>query len=265
MSSCSDREIIRAIFSDWWEHRFTNVDRTIRLFYIAESDVKAIRKRKPAPGFLPAPRQEGRMTDSNDPKFSRAESAAAVTAPPEFSRRLVINRIGHDGMAETIKANKAECRKLARRLDIPGIHALNCRFRIIPEPGDHFVLEGVLTAHVTLECVITGETFEDALNESFAVRMVPARRFSEDSASDLEAIDEIPYEGNALDLGEVASEQLALMLPSYPRKPGAALENAVDEAPRETAEEAAEEEGGRPNPFGALAGLSLSKKKTDLS
>ncbi|GBQ87223.1 DUF177 domain-containing protein [Asaia krungthepensis] len=195
----------------------------------------------------------------------RQDFDSAPLSQPEFSRRLVINRIGHEGLNETIKAKEDECRKLAKRLDIPAVRALDCRFRIIPEASDHFVLEGVLTAHVVLECVITGDHFEDALNESFAVRMVPARRFSEESASDLEAIDEIPYEGNALDLGEIASEQLALMLPAYPRKPGAALENAVDEAPRETAEEAADEAGSRPNPFGALAGLSLPKKKTDLS
>ncbi|GAB6854697.1 DUF177 domain-containing protein [Asaia astilbis] len=187
------------------------------------------------------------------------------SSQPEFSRRLTLSRIGHDGLTETIKANETEGKALAERLNIPALHALNCRFRIIPEAADHFVLEGVLTAHVALECVITGEIFEDALNESFAVRLVPARRFSEESASDLEAIDEIPYEGNALDLGEIATEQLALLLPAYPRKPGAALENAVDEAPRETAEEAADEAGSRPNPFGALAGLSLPKKKTDLS
>ncbi|NVN05902.1 DUF177 domain-containing protein [Asaia spathodeae] len=184
---------------------------------------------------------------------------------PEFSRRLLLNRIGHDGLTETIKASDAECRALAKRLEIPVVHALTCRFNVISEPSDHFLLEGVLTAHVALDCVITGEVFEDALNESFAVRLVPSRRFSEETASDLEAIDEIPYEGNALDLGEIAAEQLALMLPAYPRKPGAALENAVDEAPRETAEEAEDEAGGRPNPFGALAGLSLPKKKTDLS
>ncbi|WP_051537176.1 DUF177 domain-containing protein [Asaia prunellae] len=198
------------------------------------------------------------MNDAQE--FSRSHAPQ-----PEFSRRLMLNRIGHEGLSETVKANQDERKALARRLGILDLHELSCRFRIFPEASDHFVLEGILTARVVLECVITSETFEDVLNESFAVRLVPARRFSEENASDLDAIDEIPYDGNALDLGEITSEQLALILPAYPRKPGAALENAVDEAPREAAEEAPDEASGRPNPFGALAGLSVPKKKTDLS
>lgn len=180
---------------------------------------------------------------------------------PEFSRRLTINRIGHDGLNDHIKVTPDEARSLAHRLFIPAIRDLSCRFRILPETREIFVVEGVLTAHVTLDCVITGEEFDDALNESFILRLVPERLFSEERASDLEAIDEIPYEGSAFDLGAIAAEQLALILPSYPRKPGAALDNAVDEAPREAPEEAV----GRPNPFGALADLSAFKKKTDVS
>lgn len=249
----------------WKEEIFLPPRKTNQLFYIAESDGKAIRKRKPSHGFLPVHCQEESMTDTKGSQFTQPGMAGAEDRAPEFSRRLLINRIGHDGLSETIKANATECRHLAKRLDIPTVHALECRIRLTPEGVDQFVLEGVLTAHVALECVITGETFEDALTDSFAVRLVPMRRFSEESASDLEAIDEIPYDGQALDLGEITTEQLALVLPPYPRKPGAALENAVDEAPRETAEDAPDEATARPNPFSALAGLSRDKKKTDLS
>ena len=44
---------------------------------------------------------------------------------------------------------------------------------------------------------------------------------------DLEAEDEIPYEGTSIDLGEAASEQLALALDPFPRKPGAELPGSV--------------------------------------
>jgi hypothetical protein len=39
----------------------------------------------------------------------------------------------------------------------------------------------------------------------------------------LEAPDEIPYSGEALELGSTLAEQLALELDPYPRKPGAVL------------------------------------------
>jgi hypothetical protein len=73
------------------------------------------------------------------------------------------------------------------------------------------------------------------------VRFVPEAALTD--AVEIEDEDEIPYAGGAIDLGEATSEQLALALDPFPRKPGAAFSNDEAEAP-----------GG---PFAALAGRRL--------
>jgi hypothetical protein len=65
------------------------------------------------------------------------------------------------------------------------------------------------------------DAFDADIAEIFSVRFVPAGTESDDL--DLDAQDEIGYEGGLLDLGEAASEQLALALDPFPRKPGAEL------------------------------------------
>ena len=60
------------------------------------------------------------------------------------------------------------------------------------------------------------------------------QRAGEERDDDPESIDEIPYEGSTIDLGEAAAEQLALALDPYPHKPGATLPDS-DEAPRNPA------------------------------
>ena len=55
--------------------------------------------------------------------------------------------------------------------------------------------------------------------EAFTVHFVPDGTETEDCR--LDAPDEIPYQGSAIDLGEAATEQLALALDPYPKQPGA--------------------------------------------
>ncbi|CAI9120656.1 YceD family protein [Brytella acorum] len=168
----------------------------------------------------------------------------------EFSRRLPLHRLGRDVLTETVEANAQECDALARRMSLLAVANFRCRWRLTPEDKGRVLAEGWLSAEVTQTCVVTAEPFDDLIVEEFALRFVPRAQFVEDDALDLEAIDELPYDGNALDLGEAAAEQLALALPPFPRRAGAALEQGVDVVPSEIEEE----EKTRPNPFAALAG-----------
>ncbi|MBV9776353.1 MAG: DUF177 domain-containing protein, partial [Acetobacteraceae bacterium] len=87
-------------------------------------------------------------------------------------------------------------------------------------------------------CVVTLDEFEAELTESFTVRFVPEG--AESPEIDPEAEDEIPYRGRTIDLGEAVSEQLALALDLYPRRPGALLPEA---------------EAAPPGPFAGLGAL----------
>ena len=143
---------------------------------------------------------------------------------PELHRPVRIARIGPDGFALRIEASPAECAALAERMLIPTVHALTCTFHLRREGDSVIAAQGHLHARVVQTCV---------------VRFVPAGEESDDP--DPEADDELPYEGDVLDLGEAAAEQLGLALDPYPKMPGAVPPEADPEAD--------------PHPFAPLASL----------
>jgi uncharacterized metal-binding protein YceD (DUF177 family) len=157
----------------------------------------------------------------------------------EFPRPLSLDRIGPHGLDMTVEATAAECAALAERMKLPSVSALTCVFLLIRESRDAVAARGHLRAVVTQTCVVSLEDFEATVEEVFQIRFVPAGEETDDI--DPEADDEIPYEGNSIDLGEAAAEQLGLALDPYPRMPGAELPDA--------------EQPTQPHPFAALAGL----------
>lgn len=157
----------------------------------------------------------------------------------ELHRPVTLDRIGSLGLDFAVEATPAECAALADRMSLPAVHALSCTFHLIREGRDKVYARGHLRARVIQTCVVTLDDFEAELEEVFQVRFVPSGEESDDLDPDSD--DEIPFEGNAIDLGEAAAEQLGLALDPYPRMPGVALEALEDEA--------------EPHPFSRLAGL----------
>ncbi len=151
------------------------------------------------------------MTDAHD---------HAPQTTPEMQRPFPITRIG-DGIRFLVESKPDERAALAQRMGVLAIHALTCRFDLRRDVGDAIEAHGLLHARVTQTCVVSLEAFDADIAEVFSVRFVPAGTESDDL--DLEAEDEIGYEGGILDLGEATSEQLALALDPFPRKPGAEL------------------------------------------
>lgn len=149
------------------------------------------------------------------PEFPRPDLSR-----PELSRPVSVNRLPHTVVVE---ANEAELAALARRLDIPAVLALRCRFEL-RSAGAAVLAQGVLAGRVVQSCVVTLEPVEQDVAEAFSLRFVPEGQESDDD--DPEAPDEVPYQGARIDLGEAAAEQLALALDPYPRQPGAALDDA---------------------------------------
>lgn len=157
----------------------------------------------------------------------------------ELERLVPLDRVGARGTEIVVEATEAERTALARRLGIPAVERLLCRFRLRRSAPGILDADGMLEARVVRTSVVTLDDFAQDVAEAFQLRFVPAGQESGDE--DLEAPDEIAYEGTALDLGEAAAEQLALALDPYPREPGAVV-------PEESGEPA-------PAPFAALARL----------
>ncbi len=161
----------------------------------------------------------------------------ADTPPFELSRPFPVDRTG-EGIRFDVEAKPAEREAVARRMGLVSIASLTCSFELKREPGHVMRANGALRADVVQTCVVTLEPFEAVVAEDFTVRFVPEGQESEEV--DIESEDEVPYAGGVIDLGEATSEQLALALDPFPRRPGAEL-------PEEEVEQA---EG----PFAALRG-----------
>ena len=144
----------------------------------------------------------------------------------ELTRLVPLARIRSDGLAVTVQASPAELAALAGRLAIPAVLELTCSFALRPAPGCVIEATGLLRARVVRTCVISIEDFEARVEEVFSLHFVPAGTETDDP--DPESVDESPYDGDVLDLGEAAAEQLALALDPYPRAPGAELPEQQD-------------------------------------
>ncbi len=148
---------------------------------------------------------------------------------PELHRPIRLSRIGPDGLEVVVDATEAERTALAARMGLPAILALRARFALAMDGADTVAASGRLEATVVQTCVVSLDDFESALAEDFVVNFVPEGTESDDP--DPESVDDIPYAGDTIDLGEATAEQLALALDPYPRRPGAelpALEADVD-------------------------------------
>jgi len=140
---------------------------------------------------------------------------------------------------------------LAAAFGLPGIPALQGHFKLVHEQGGVIAATLRLKAKVTQTCVITLEPFQARLDETAALRFVPAREILEGEELEidpetLEGPDEIPYSGESIDLGAALAEQLALSLDPYPRRPGAKLPEGLEDAAE--------------NPFAALAARIAPQK-----
>jgi hypothetical protein len=159
---------------------------------------------------------------------------------PEFHRPLTLDRIGPHGLDLTVEATSTECAALAARMNLPAVLALACTFHLVREARDTISARGALRATITQTCVISLDDFDAAIEEVFQVRFVPLGEEGDDI--DPESDDEIPFEGNVIDLGEAAAEQLGLALDPYPRKPGVEMPEMEDDP--------------EPHPFAALRRLN---------
>jgi uncharacterized metal-binding protein YceD (DUF177 family) len=186
---------------------------------------------------------------------------SAEQTMPEFSRPVLVSRIGRNGLSMTIQAEPGEREALISRLDLLALDRLEARLEF-RQKADGIVLEGHLVADLAQRCVVSLQPVPVTIEADFV------QHFSENAPSDAELMqraleegldffaeagdDEIPdpIENGRIDAGEAVVQQLAVMLDPYPRLPDAELParrrgvtlNAADEPP------------AKANPFAELAG-----------
>jgi uncharacterized metal-binding protein YceD (DUF177 family) len=164
---------------------------------------------------------------------------------PEFARPQRVDTIGGEARSVAIEADEAERAALAKRFELIAIERLAGDFTIRRDAAG-IVVEGRVAAALTQACSITDDPLPATIAEPVALRFVPEGEAGQDEVElDDGDLDVIPYDGGAIDLGEVAAETMALALDPFPRGPGA-------EAVLRDAGVLSEEEA---KPLGPLAGL----------
>ena len=164
---------------------------------------------------------------------------------PEFSHPLRADTIGDEPRTVAIEADEGERAALARRFELVAIDRLAAHF-MIRRDAMGIVGDGRVEAAVTQACSVTGDPLPASIDEPVALRFVEADDSGQEEIELTDGdLDVIPYDGGAIDLGEVAAETMALALDPFPRGPGA-------ESALKAAGVISEEEAG---PFSALAGL----------
>ncbi|MPY69366.1 MAG: DUF177 domain-containing protein [Alphaproteobacteria bacterium] len=185
---------------------------------------------------------------------------AARDAPtPEFSLVVHPSELPAGGRRYVLEAGPKERAALASRFGLVSIEAFTAEMELERVPGGDFLrLKGRLRADVVQSCVVTLEPVRAAVDETvdilYAADPGGAEAFEDDMTRDVELL-----EGDSLDIGEIAAEEMALMLDPYPRAPGASLEALGPSLPARLREEiegagTAEREGRRA-PFEILAAM----------
>lgn len=141
----------------------------------------------------------------------------------EFSRVFEAEDLPDSGRLIHIEARPAEREALARRFGILRVDALMAD-AILEREGRAVRLKGRLVADVVQACVVTLEPVANHVADDFSVRFERGAAAAIDDQTHLVDPDEEDIEvltSSKIDVGEIVAEQLALALPTYPRKDGA--------------------------------------------
>ncbi|WP_028464870.1 YceD family protein [Nisaea denitrificans] len=168
----------------------------------------------------------------------------------ELSRPVRIKDLKKRVTYVDIEASPEECQALAQRFRLPGIAELKAKARIERLGRDRAVrIDGTIMARLAYLSVVSLEPFETVIEDSFSEILSSEAAPKTDTEIELTPDDENMglIEDGGFDLGEVLSQNLALLLDEHPRKPG------EEDAPDGVVWADEDIEEAVPNPFSVLS------------
>jgi hypothetical protein len=164
-----------------------------------------------------------------------------------FHRLQSLAALPDAGLDVTIEAKPAERKALAAYLDVSAVEHLRAKLLLQRWRGNGVRVTGRVEARLTQTCVSTLEPLDTRVEAEIDRKFLPETMLDRD-ADPLELVidpdgDDPPEPlPHALDLGELAAEDVALNLDPYPRREG-----AVGTAP---------DDGAALSPFAVLKGTT---------
>ncbi|MEQ8333984.1 YceD family protein [Nisaea sp.] len=168
----------------------------------------------------------------------------------ELSRPVLIKDLKKRVTHVDIEASPDELTALAKRFGLPAMAALRAKVKIARLARDRAVrIEGTIAARLSYRSVVSLEPFNAFIDDTFSEILSQEAAPETDMEIELTPDDENMglIEDGGFDLGEVLSQNLALLLVEHPRKPGE--ENAPDGVIWADDDEEDEKE----NPFSVLS------------
>jgi len=171
---------------------------------------------------------------------------------PEFSRTVNVARLPASAIYTfDDKPTLDEALALATLFQVISVRKMRFQGALEPMDSKGWMLKGTLGASVAQTCVLTLETVRTRIDIDVKRIYLPmAASTGGDISLDAAGDDETEALESEIDLGLVAIEALALVIPEYPRIEGATLENG-ESMPLGAAPIEAE----KAKPFAGLAAL----------
>ncbi len=136
---------------------------------------------------------------------------------------------------------------LAARYGIIGVEAASARLQVVQSRNGRVAISGALEARVVQSCIVTLDPVTSQISGPVDVLVLPPGDVGpSDPDAEIDGPDIDSHDGVTVDLGEILSQTLAVLLPDYPRAPGAAVPEPTTEP---------DEDEARENPFAVLARL----------
>lgn len=146
-----------------------------------------------------------------------------MTAVPEFSRPVPLDKLGRSDKPVRIEATEAERQALVRRFNLAGLERLWAEYVLIRE-GEAVIAKGRIEATLSQSCVASGVPVTEQVREPFTLRFErePAAEMPQEEIElSAEDCDVIFFTGERIDMGEAVAETLSLSMNPYPRAPDA--------------------------------------------
>jgi len=179
---------------------------------------------------------------------------------PAFSFMVRVGHVSANPFSVTLQADEKECLALARAWDVLRVEKLQAELQVMRWKRDGVRVKGVVKAVIVQACVVTLEPVSQLIDEELDQCFVPEgsklARHDRDEGGEwvFDPHDPDPpdvFSGDAIDVGALVGEHVALAIEPYPRKPGVAFETAADSMDLEPEKPA--------TPFAALARLKDKK------
>ena len=169
---------------------------------------------------------------------------------PEFSFIVHPSELVDVEKKFELTAESDERAALSRRFGLKAIDAFNLILKMKPLRKKNAIrLRGKLYATVVQSCIVSLVPIKNTVEEEFEILFREENQIDRDGREDVDELE--PYFEDTIDIGEIASGELALAIDQYPRAPGIS-DDVVDHY-------LGKQDDLKSKPFGGLAALKRKK------